>query len=144
MNVAQGDATCRGNRNEKVWLVHWSKAKILVPSDSGTKLKTGAMVGVHGEIFKKNNVACRFRSDDGDADNTQKILVLRHHVRIESPQPVVTLLADRVVYDGVRKLFKAKGHVQVQGTMGTVGTLDEMWANQDLTRIGSPGLFKQP
>lgn len=143
IDVTAGDATTIGKNNERIWRVYWTTARVSVPGGA-QQINTGSMNGVHGQIFRKDSVVCSFKSDHGWADNTDKVLTLTDHVRIESQKPPILLLCDKVVYDGNRKFFRAVGHVHVLGTMGTVGTLDELWATPDLNRIASPGLFKQP
>jgi len=139
-----GDATSKDKKNEKFWTIFWQTGEVTISSSGGGRLQTGLLHGVRGEIYKKNSVVCRYKADNGTADDATRILVLTDHVQIDSVSPHLTLTCDKVVYEGNKKFFKATGHVQVLGTMGTMGTLDEVWATSDLTKIASPSLFNQP
>jgi len=139
-----GVATYWGAKNEKAWTIHWAKGATAMPSHAGNQMQAGRMEDVDGQIFKNETVACTFRAKHGIADKSTHILVLTDNVQVVAQNPKATLFCDELTYDGNRKFFKAHGHVRILGTMGTVGTLEEVWATPHLDKVASPDMFDQP
>jgi len=143
IETTEGFTTYHGSNGEKLWKVFWNKGEF-TGSASGSKIaSTADMTGVHGEIYKAEKTASTFKADHGAANDETKILTLTDRVQIDSKDPAFTLTCDRVDYDGKLKIIKAHGHVRVLGTISTVGTLDDLWATPDFTKIASPKLFDQ-
>ncbi len=141
-----GEATYKGKDNEKLWTIHWEQGSFSMPKPGNKKESSGSMIGVFGDIFREGKVTCKFKANKGSAfeSSTTKRLTLTDHVRLDAQNPAVTLLCDELVYDGIKKFYKAKGHVQILGTVGSKGTLEEVWANADLTKLASPELYDKP
>lgn len=136
----------KGEKNELLWNLKVDVGRFIVPQSGSKRGTTGSGTDVSGEIFDKGKVNCRYKAAHGDAINSpmNRTLTLSGHVEIDAVDPPGRLICDHLVYDGIKRFFKATGHVQVLGTLGTKGTLDEVWATPDLTKIASPQLFNQP
>lgn len=136
----------KGAKNELLWTANIDLARFRQNPQQTRRGTTGTMTGVSGEIFSNSQVSCRYKSVHGTAVNnpTRRILTLTDQVQIDAVEPPGKLLCDKLIYDGIKKVFRAIGHVQVLGAIGSKGTLDEAWATPDLTRVASPELFDQP
>jgi hypothetical protein len=141
-----GTTVYRGSKDEVLWTASWDRGEIRLPP-TGAKTGTfGSTTNVSGAIYERGKISCLYKADQSFAVNAprKKTLVMTNHVSVDSADPKGTLLCDKLVYDGIKKFFIATGHVQVLGTLGAKGTLDEVWANPDLTEIASPELFEKP
>lgn len=139
-----GEATDRGTKDERLWTIYWVDGDIDLPAKGPQKLDKGTMTDVHGQIYKDPVVASTFKAKHGTADREAQILTLTDQVEMISNDPDFTVTCDKVIYDAKKKIIKALGHVQVSGTLSTVGTIDELWATPDFKKIASPSLFEQP
>jgi len=110
----------------------------------GNLSKEGVMNEVNGQIFKEEVVACTFSAKHGSMNSQSNILILTDNVHINAQDPKGTLTCDTLTYDGKKKFFKAHGHVQIAGTMGTMGPFDDVWATPHLDKVASPDRFDQP
>ena len=128
-----------GNENrEKLWDVNWQTAQLTILESNKF---VGRMQTVNGSIFQKGKVVCTYEAKEGIADKQQDLLDLRGSVKLVSLGYGEVLTCDEVVYDGTKKIAKAKGHVRAAGKMGSVTGPDELWATPDLKRIATPDLF---
>jgi hypothetical protein len=136
----------KGAKNELLWNLKIENGTFNVAQAGSKAGTTGSGTNVSGEIFDKGKVNCRYKAKHGEAVNTptNRKLTLNDQVEVDAVDPPGRLLCDKLIYDGIKKFFIATGHVQVLGTLGTKGTLDEVWATPDLTKIASPELFNQP
>ena len=114
----------------------------MTPNDPKAGAKFSGEI-VTGEIFKDNKVSCTFSAVNGEGDRDSEILTLTNRVRVVSKAPACTVTCDKLIYYGDKKFFKAIGNVHVLGTMGSVGTIDEVWATADFQRIATPDMFNQ-
>lgn len=121
-----------------LWFVAWKSAVIDVTAGNP---RNGSMTGVSGYLFDKGKKGSTFRSDEGVANSTKKLLTLTGNVRVVSPDPSGVLTCDRLFYDASKEVLHAQGHVRVVGKVGTVGTLSEILATKDLSRIATPDMF---
>lgn len=132
---------------ERQWDVAWEKAEVDFAKKGPS---AGTMQGVSGKIYQKNAVASTFRAQSGLADKAKQTLMLVDDVHVYSPDPKDPskndgeLMCDRLVYDAAKKIVKAQGHVRFVGTVGTIGTLSEVWATPKLDKVATPDLFDTP
>ncbi len=139
-----GTAVYRGKNSERLWTVYWKRGEMAVALKEGEKPKGGTLDDVHGQIFKVDKPASTYRADHGKVDRPSNTLNLRDHVRVESLDPKFTLTCDSLTYEGTPKIMKAKGHVEITGSLSTVGTVEELWTTADFSKIASPDQFNQP
>ncbi|AIE85588.1 LPS export ABC transporter periplasmic protein LptC [Fimbriimonas ginsengisoli] len=130
---------------EPAWYVKWVNAKVQMTSNGPVG---GRMEGVSGNFFKDGKKSTTFQAQSGLADKANNILNLAGQVQVVAPNPKpgatkprAVLTCDRLVYDATTKRFKALGHVQVVGEVGTIGTLSELWATEELDQVATPDMF---
>jgi hypothetical protein len=124
-------------KKEHLWTVLWNSAKLHPDTEQFD------MDAVNGMIYDHAKTASRFRSDTGFANRKTAELKLRGNVRVVGVQPPITLTCDEVDYDGKIKIAKARGHVHVDGPMGGLTGMQELWTSPDLTRIATPDAYRR-
>lgn len=124
---------------EHLWTVHWNSLTAQGSQEGGAS--DGQMVGVFGDIYKKEKLSLTFVSDTGHGDKANKLLSLKGHVVVKTADKRSTMTCDSLDYDSAKDLLIAHGNVKLQGAVGSVGTFTELIATSDLTKVGTPDLF---
>ncbi|MBS1707961.1 MAG: LPS export ABC transporter periplasmic protein LptC [Armatimonadetes bacterium] len=137
--------TARDNKGKVTWVLHAKESKVTV----GGKGSQAEVQGITGEIYDGGVVSSRFSADAGEADQTTHFLSVHGHVSITSEPAngrkgsAVTLTADRAKWLDDRQLVAAQGSVWVRSDVYETGEYRELWANKDLTRVGTPDRFQR-
>ena len=103
----------------------------------------GDMKGVSGILYKGGKPAADFSADEGTADNTKGVLVLKGNVRVKSVGgnkllEGTLMTCDRVTYASGDEIIKASGGVNVQNKGFTIGPIAEAWCSNTLSEVASP------
>lgn len=128
----------RNKQGQPMWSARTEGSRFLLEGEAG-KAK---LEGVRGELFRSGELVSRFRADAGQADQQRSELQLTGKVRVDSVQEGMWLTADRVLFDGNTGLLQAHGRVVVESETYTMGPFEELWATQDLRRVGTPDAFQ--
>jgi hypothetical protein len=125
-------------KREKLWTIRWKKAQLdfAAKDDYGGMLET-----VEGTFFRAGKEASRFRAQFGEADKRAETLLLRGDVVVVGRDPAVTLRAQRLEWDALRGIVKARQDVTIQGEFGSMGPFKELWATPELDHIATPAKF---
>ena len=132
--------TARNDEGEIAWVLRAKNSSVHV---EGGKEIDAVATGVSGELFQKGEVASRYQSEKGLANDVKRTLRLDGKVQVTSEAQKVTLTADRVEWMEDRQLIAARGSVWVKSADYEMGPLPELWATPDLKRVGSPDRFKK-
>ncbi len=118
----------------------WQSAQI----DGKSKTDfVGHMNSVTGSLYKGGKKICDYKADGGFADKSQNVLKLKGNVQMKSLDPDATLTCEEVEFLAGEDLIKAKGNVNVVGSLGAMDTDGELWASSDLRRVATPSMFKK-
>lgn len=148
MPVASGRVTitARDAAGEVAWVVHARESSGEIVGHASTMTLTG----VEGELRSKGRVVSTFAADAADADQATRSLDLRGHVVVrrmpdkaegKTPAEPLTLTADRAKWLDDRKVVAAQGSVWVRSSVYEMGEYAELWATEDLGKIGTPDRF---
>lgn len=96
---------------------------------------------VSGEVFEKGKPTSRFTANEAKAISATRQLVLTGKATVKAVQQDITIRAQNVRWMDDRQLFAAEGRVTVESPEWILGPMDTVWANADLTRVGSPEKF---
>ncbi len=141
--------TARGEDGELSWVAKASRSSLVVADQASKAMLTD----VDGEIYMNGAVASRFSADQAEADNATRELVMNGHVVIKSEPPPpgvksslpaqpVEINADRAKWLDDRRVVAAQGSVWVRSSVYQMGEYPELWATQDLRKIGTPDRFQ--
>lgn len=128
----------RNPEGNPLWSARTEGSRFLIEGEAGKAV----LEGVRGELFREGKLASRFQAKTGQADQQRSELVLSGGVRVEAVIEGLWLTAERVLYDGNTGLLQAHGRVVVESETYTMGPFEELWATQDLRRVGTPDAFQ--
>ena len=142
VNAGPGEAelfSTEGKRN-KLWLVKWQKGQVRAPDadDVAIDLET-----VSGTIFRDSNPAADFRGATGLSDKKTQVLRLEGGVEVVSKEYQATMKCDRLRYEGKLERITAEGTVRIQTKDGNITMQGPIYANPELTKIGSPEVYEK-
>ncbi|MDX2065575.1 MAG: hypothetical protein SFX74_07535 [Fimbriimonadaceae bacterium] len=138
----------------KRWTVRWKSSEIRPEQREGgaSPMGRGDFRTVTGSLYDgadDTRVSSRFEAERAQVDQTRRTLKLTGRVRLVSEPPAdarsrrpVVLTCDTMTYSDRDRIIRASGNVKIEMAQGELGFSNDLWANPELTRIGSPDLFR--
>lgn len=124
---------------EKLWTIRWEEARISLEGDNPT---AGRLKVVSGVIFRKKTEIGTFKSKTGTSDRPEDELELVGDVVLISLETKSRIECDRLIYRPRKNYLEAHGNVRISGPQFTGKLGNEVWANVELTKVGTPEVFK--
>lgn len=138
----------KGSR-DRLWEVRWKDALL---ESQGEGSMFGTMEGVEGTIFRADRPTSDFSGQRAESEKDSDVLVLEGDVKVISREiqaeagarktPSATIYCDRIEWHSKLDLLVAKGNVHVESKGFHFGNAQELWCASDLSRIGTPDLYK--
>jgi hypothetical protein len=125
-------------KGEKVWTARW-KSAIAHLYDGGDF--AGRMTAVDGSIYQASKEVSTFSAASGEAVKASETLTLREEVTLTANESGIKLTCDELVYEAKKELIKAKGNVRIEGKMGVISGVNEIWTTPELKTVATPDMW---
>jgi hypothetical protein len=127
-----------GPERRLLWSVEWERGRVEYADDQRFG---GEMEGLRGAITLEGEESSTFRAAQGIASRERGLLALQGGVELVSKTHELTLTCDEIEWDADAQIVKARGNVSIEGAVGSMGPVSELWASPDLKRVATPDLF---
>lgn len=129
------------HKDEEGKLVYRATAQRSRTAIEGEELNEVRLADVEGELFEEGKLASTFTAPAGRAKNANRTLSLAGGVTITSEEQGLKLEAERVVWTEGEGLIEAAGEVVISNDKLELGPAQKIFAEPDLSRIGTPDQF---
>jgi hypothetical protein len=152
--AGESDLYTESDPRRKRWTVRWKSSELRPETNPGDKspIGRGDFKGVTGTLYDARNdqvVSSRFSADRAQVDQARRTLRLTGNVRVVAePTPArrgsgpIVLTCQSMTYADGDRIIRASGNVKIAVAQGELRVTNELWANPELTRIGSPDLYR--
>jgi len=119
--------------------VKWQKGQVRAPNSDDIVID---LEDVSGTIFRDGKDAAEFTGQFGVSDKKSETLRLEGNVVVRAKSYAGTLRCDRLLYEGKLERITAEGEVRIETKDGNLRMQGPIYANPELTKIGSPQVYK--
>jgi hypothetical protein len=129
-----------GGKQERLWTVRW-KSAVANLFEGGDF--AGRMQEVTGSIYQEGAEAATFTAETGTAVKASETLTLAGNVTIRAKKSGISMTCQKIVYEAKTKMIKASGGIRIEGRLGTISGVNELWTTPDLETVATPDLWGQ-